>query len=362
VTGRVIAVVVGTAIVLFAATDAIATLVTTRRVRSRWWPTEVFYRRTWRTWRRIARRIHHDERRESFLSVYGPASLLGLLVVWIFLQLLGWTFVWLGLRNELTDVHDFWDALYYAGEGFFTIGFGDIVPTHGVARPLTLVEAFGGLLTTALVIGYLPTLYSAYNRREESLPTLDTLFEERVTGIGLVGAHFSAGDAGPLWEFCNEWERWCASVEASHSSYPMLALFRSQHPNQSWIAALAVLTDMAVIVAVVVDVPRRRDALRLYRRTVRVIDVVTSRVPAIDEEHREDPLTEDTFRVVYNLLVSRGVPMRPFDDAWADVRMMRATYLSRMNALADALVVKTEFRPAGVPLPASMTWDHRRPS
>jgi hypothetical protein len=95
---------------------------------------------------------------------------------------------------------------------------------------------------------------------------------------------------------------------------------------------------------------------------VRVIDVVTSRVPAIAEERREDPLTEDTFRAVYDLLASRGVPMRPFDDAWADVRMMRATYLSRMNALADALVVSTEFRPAGVPLPASMTWDHRGPS
>lgn len=362
-TGRVVAVVVGTAIVLFAATDAIGTLVTTRRERSRFWPTEVFYRRTWRTWRRIARRIHDDGRRESFLSVYGPASLLGLLVVWIFLQLLGWTLVWLGLRYELSDVHDFWDALYYAGEGFFTIGFGDIVPTSGVARPLTLVEAFTGLLTTALVIGYLPTLYSAYSRREESLPTLDTLFEERVTGIGLVGAHFPGGDAGPLWEFCNEWERWCASVEASHSSYPMLALFRSQRPTQSWIAALAILSDMAVTLAVVVDVPRKMDALRLYRRIVRVIEVVTDRVPTLAETTAaDDPITEETFRVVYDLLASRGAPMRPFDDAWADVRAMRATYLPRLNALADALVASTEFRPADVPLPASMTWDDRRPS
>jgi len=361
-TGRVVAVVVGTAIVLFVMTDAIATLVTTRRVRKHWWPTEFFYRWTWRAWRRAARRIRHDQRRESFLSVYGPASLLGLLVVWIFLQLMGWTFVWLGLRRELTNVEDFWDALYYAGVGFFTIGFGDIVPTRGVARPLTILEAFTGVLTTALVIGYLPTLYGAYSRREESLPTLDTLFEERVTGVGLIGAHFPAGDAVPLWGFCNEWERWCASVEISHGSYPMLALFRSQRPNQSWIAALAILSDMAVTLAAVVDVPRRMDALRLYRRTVRVIEVVTARVPALAEAPGEDPLTEDTLRAIYDLLASRGAPMRPFDDAWADVRTMRAEYLSRLNALAHALVASTEFRPADVPLPASMTWTGGAPS
>ncbi|MGH9032482.1 MAG: potassium channel family protein [Acidimicrobiia bacterium] len=355
-TGRVLAVAAGTSIVLFVLTDAIATLVTTRRVRSRWWPTEVFYRWTWRMWRRAARRIRRDQRREGFLSVYGPASLLGLLVVWIFLQLVGWTFVWLGLRKELSDVHDFWDALYYAGVGFFTIGFGDIVPDQGVARPLTLVEAFTGLLTTALVIGYLPTLYGAYSRREESLPTLDTLFEERVTGVGLVGTHFAAGDAGPLWVFCNEWERWCASVEISHGSYPMLALFRSQRPTQSWIAGLTILTDMAVTLTAVVDVPRKVDALRLYRRTVRVIEVVTVRVPALAAATRDDPLTEDTFRALYGFLASRGAPLRPFDDAWADVRTMRAAYLARLNALADALVVSMEFRPAGVPLPASMTW------
>jgi hypothetical protein len=359
-TGRVVAVVVGFLIVVLVGTDAISTLVTMRRARRRWWPTEVFYRWTWRAWRRMARRIRDDGRRESFLSVYGPASLLGLLVVWVSLQLLGWTFVWLGLRDELSgDVHNFGDALYYAGVGFFTIGFGDIVPTRGVARPLTLVEAFTGLLTTALVIGYLPTLYSAYSRREESLPTLDTLFEERVTGIGLIASHFPAGDAAPLWEFCDGWERWCASVEVSHGSYPMLALFRSQRPTQSWIAGLSVLADMSVILAVVVDVPRRIDALRLYRRTVRVVDVVTTRVPAYDEGTRDDPLRQDQFRVVYDLLAARGTPMRPFEDAWTDVRTMRAAYLPRLHALADALVTSTEFRSADIPMPASITPSNR---
>jgi hypothetical protein len=350
----VIAVVIGTSIVLFAGTDAISTLVTTRRGRGRWWPTEVFYRFTWRAWRTIARGIKRDQRREGFLSVYGPASLLGLLVLWIFLQLVGWTFVWLGLRQELNDVHDFSDALYYAGVGFFTIGFGDIVPTRGIARPLTVLEAFTGVLTTALVIGYLPALYSAYSRREELLPTLDTVFQDNVSGLGLIAAHYPQGDPAVLWDFCDEWERWCAAVEVSHGSYPMLALFRSQRANQSWIAALAILTDMSVTLAAVIDVPRKMDALRLYRRAVRVIEVVTHRVPAIGEETPPDPLAEQTFRAGYDLLVSRDAPLRPFDEAWADVRAMRAAYLPRLTSLADALVVSTEFRAPDVPLPAHL--------
>ncbi|HEX6311487.1 MAG TPA: potassium channel family protein [Acidimicrobiia bacterium] len=352
-TGRVLAVVLGAVIVVLTGADAISTLVTTRRGRKRWWPTEVFYRVTWRAWRRGARRIRRDERREAFLSVYGPASLLGLLVMWILLQLLGWSFVWLGLRSELSDVHDLWDALYYAGVGFFTIGFGDIVPNETPARMLTLFQAFTGLLTTALVIGYLPTLYSAYSRREELLPTLDTV-QEHVTGLGLIGAHYPPGDPGALWEFCLEWERWCAAVEVSHGSYPMLALFRSQRPHQSWLSGLSIVTDLAVTLAAVIDVPRRLDALRLYRRAVRVVDIVGHRVPTFAIAPRPDPLDELAFRAGYDMLASRGVPLRPFEAAWTDVRSMRDSYLPRLTALADALLVSTRFTAPDVPIPAHL--------
>jgi hypothetical protein len=163
----------GAALVLAAATDAVSTLVTTQRRSSRLWPTYVFYRRTWRLWRALGRRIASERGRERLLAVYGPLSLLGLLVVWVLLLLAGWGLVWWMLREELSGVGGYLDAVYFAGVGFFTVGFGDVVP-----------QAFMGLVTIALVIGYLPTLFGAYSRREAKLLTLDDLSEEHTTSTG----------------------------------------------------------------------------------------------------------------------------------------------------------------------------------
>ena len=52
-----------------------------------------------------------------------------------------------------------------------------------------LVEAFFGLMTMALLIGFLPTLFAAYSTREELVSTLDDLSGERVTPLGLLEAY-----------------------------------------------------------------------------------------------------------------------------------------------------------------------------
>jgi hypothetical protein len=174
----------GALLVLAAATDAVSTLVTTQRRSSRLWPTYVFYRRTWRLWRALGRRITSERGRERLLAVYGPLSLLGLLVVWVLLLLAGWGLVWWMLRGAFSGVGGYLDAVYFAGVGFFTVGFGDVVPVGGLARLLALAQAFMGLVTIALVIGYLPTLFGAYSRREAKLLTLDDLSEEHTTSTG----------------------------------------------------------------------------------------------------------------------------------------------------------------------------------
>ena len=98
-----------------------------------------------------------------------------LLLLWIFFYLVGFGMIWYGLRDRTTGVHDFVDCFYFAGVGYFTVGFGDIVAKGDFARILTLVQAFIGIVTTALVIGHLPTLYGAYGRRETQLLMIDDL-------------------------------------------------------------------------------------------------------------------------------------------------------------------------------------------
>jgi hypothetical protein len=262
------------------ATDAVSTLVTTQRRSGRWWPTYVFYRRTWRLWRAAAQHVPSEEARERLLAVYGPLSLLGLLILWVLLLLVGWGLVWWVLSDRLSGVHSYLDALYFAGVGFFTVGFGDVVPVGGLARMLALVQAFMGMFTIALVIGYLPTLFGAFSRREAQLLTLDDLTDERTSSTGLITAWHADGGLDGLAAAFADWERWCAEVFDSHTAYPMLAFFRSRQPGQHWLTALGVVTDAASICLAAIKGARAGPAMRLHRRATGLLRTVRE-LPAV---------------------------------------------------------------------------------
>jgi Ion channel len=344
----------GALLVLAAATDAVSTLVTTQRRSSRLWPTYVFYRRTWRLWRALGRRITSERGRERLLAVYGPLSLLGLLVVWVMLLLAGWGLVWWVLRGELSGVGGYLAAVYFAGVGFFTVGFGDVVPVGGLARLLALAQAFMGLVTIALVIGYLPTLFGAYSRREAKLLTLDDLSEERTTSTGLVESWHADGGLGGLAAAFADRERWCAEVFDSHTAYPMLAFFRSRQPGQHWLTALGVVTDVAAVSLAAIDGAPAGSALRLYRRatgllrTMRMLPAVARSAADAGGGQLGD---EAAFQAVYRHLAGHGVPLRPYDRARADLQRLRADCLPSLRATTTLLLVPPEFRNHAAPLP-----------
>jgi Ion channel len=341
----VLAVVAGLALVLVAAADAVSTLVTTRRRRGRHWPTQVFYRQTWRAWTALARRATPDLR-EGFLAVYGPLSLLGLLVTWVVLLVAGWGAAWWGLRSAVPGVDGYLEAVYFAGVGFFTVGFGDLVPTGGLARLLVLVEAFMGLVTMALVIGYLPTLYGAYSRREVQLLSLDDMSDEATTSIGFLEACYASGGAEAVAAAFAEWERWCDEVFDSHSAYPMLALFRSRQPGQNWLTALGVVLDAATFCLAAVDREQLGPAARLWRRASRMLENLLG-MPATGRRAAEadaSPADEAAFRDAYQRLARLGEPLHPYERAWGDFRRLRAVYLPGLVTATELLLVPLEFR------------------
>ncbi len=98
-----------------------------------------------------------------------------MLAVWVALLVFGWGLIWWGLQSHIDGIDGVVSAVYFSGVTFLTIGYGDIVPAGDGSRILAVVEGLNGILTTALVIGLLPTLFGAYNRRESMLMTLDTL-------------------------------------------------------------------------------------------------------------------------------------------------------------------------------------------
>ena len=340
-----LAVVAGLALVLVSASDAVSTLVTTRRRRGRHWPTQVFYRRTWRAWVALGRRAQ-PELREGFLAVYGPLSLLGLLVTWVVLLVAGWAAVWWGLRSAVTGVDGYLDAVYFAGVGFFTVGFGDLVPTGGLARLLVLVEAFMGLVTMALVIGYLPTLYGAYSRREVQLLSLDDMSDDATTPIGFLEDCYASGGGQAVAAAFTEWERWCDEVFDSHTAYPMLAMFRSRQPGQNWLTALGVVLDAATICLAAVDSPRVGPAARLWRRASRTLQSLRGMPTALLRPAEADgTATEEApFREAYERLRGLGVPLHPYEQAWAEFRRLREAYLPGLLTATRLLLVPLEFR------------------
>ena len=143
--------------------------------------------------------------------------------------------------------------IYMSGATFFTLGFGDVVPHTRVARVLTVLEAGTGLGFIAVVIGYLPVLYQLFSRREAHVIKLDGRAGSPPTALGLLQRHGGEDGVAQVDMLLREWETWGSELLESHLSYPMLAYYRSQHNDQSWLAALAAIIDCCSLILTGLD-------------------------------------------------------------------------------------------------------------
>jgi Ion channel len=343
---RIICVLAGTILIAVAVVDTVGTLVATRIQTRRWWPTAVLYRYSWPMWRALAKKVDDEDRREGFLSIYGPLSLLTLLVFWVTMQVIGWGLVWWGYRTGINTIDSLLESIYYAGVGFFTVGFGDVVPVASAPRILVLVEAFFGLMTMALLIGFMPTLFAAYSTREELVSTLDDLSGQSVTPLGLFEAYARNGDPSELYEMFDRWERWTASVLESHSSYPMLMLFRSKQSGQSWIAASVIVTETAALCVSMIDRPPDSRALRLCRRTAQTAARLegTITVERLVTPSAEVAMPEERLRLIYERVGELGYERRPYEEVRARIDAWHDAYMPHLLALVSRLLIPAEFR------------------
>ena len=157
----------GIALVIGVLWEAFETIVLPRRVTRRFRLTRFFYRTTWRPWSAVARKLT-KKRRETFLSIYGPLSLVVLLALWAVSLVIGFALVHRGLATPLGPAveSNFWTDLYYSGTTFFTLGLGDLAPVSTSGRVLSVLEAGLGFGFLAITISYLPVLYQSFSRRE----------------------------------------------------------------------------------------------------------------------------------------------------------------------------------------------------
>lgn len=319
--------------------DGFESVVLPRRVTRPYRYARLYYRLSWALWRTLACRLAPGKRRETFLSYFGPLSLLGLFATWFLGLIVGFASLNWSLGTELhtpeATTSGFGAYLYLSGVTFFTLGYGDVFPAAGVGRFLAVIEAGLGFAFLALVIGYLPVLFQAVSQREITISLLDARAGSPPTAGQLLLRLGHAGNLARVDALLSEWERWAAQLLESHLSYPVLSFYRSQHDNQSWLAALTVVLDTcALLIAGVKGVSAYQAQLTFAMARHAAVDLalVFKTEPVSPEPERLSAGRLDELR---KLLHGVGVVVAEGAAVDAKLAELRAMYEPFVNALAQ---------------------------
>ena len=322
----------GILLILAILLDAFETIVLPRRVQRSFRLTSWFYRRTWIPYREIASRIPSRARRENFLSYFGPLSLIFLLILWASGLIFGFALLQYGVGEHFRlsgEPLTFGLLVYHSGETFFTLGYGDIIPSSGLARALSVVESGLGFGFLGVVIGYLPTIYSSFSRREIEISLLDARAGSPPSAAELLSRFGNCPQQAVLDQIFKDWERWAAEVLESHLSYPALSFFRSQHNNQSWLGALITSLDASALVIAGVDGLRPEQAKITFAMARHAVVDLAQVVNARYNPNTPDRLPEQELNRLRQQLAERGVKLREgaaFDEKLAHLRSQYESY------------------------------------
>jgi hypothetical protein len=321
--------------------DAFETIILPRRVTRSFRLVRAFYLISWRVYATISRWLKPGKKRETYLSYYGPLSLLFLFALWAATLILSFAIIHWSAGSALIgggQSGTFRTDLYMSGSTFFTLGLGDVLPHTRLARVITISEAGVGFGFLAVVISYLPTLYGAFSQRELNISLLDARAGSPPTAAELLRRHAHFSNMDVITQLLRDWEIWSAQLMESHLSYPVLCYFRSQHDNQSWLAAFTVVLDVSsLIIAYSSGLAKWQAQMTFAISRHAIVDIaevlrVHSLQPATD---RLPPVDLEKVR---NLLSQCGTP-RCTDAGDAKLRELREMYEGYLNGLSRRLVM-----------------------
>jgi hypothetical protein len=340
VVGRDLAAAVGVLLIVAGGWSVIGTVVIPRRIRSRLIrPVALTVDAAFHA---VADRFDTYEPRDRILAAQAPIQLILQIVVWLAVFELGFALLlWPTIGTAGLS-----GAFQLVGSSLCTLGY--LAPPEGAPRGLIDIASLVGLGTVALQIGYLPTLYAAFNRREALVTMLDSRAGVPSWGPELLArTHYGLGSGvsavEELPELFEDWERWSADVSESHATYLALLNFRSPRPLSSWlIAQLAVLDAAALYLALLPDAPGAVSARLCLRGGFTCLGTIArARGFAIPDEADPDEgitLTYEEFVDAIDRLAVVDFPLeRTSEEAWLDFVGWRINYEAAAYALARAV-------------------------
>lgn len=328
---RLIAFPAGLLVVSYVLTSAVRSFVLPRG--DNVWLTRVTFGVVLWFFRLRTRKASTYEQRDRIMALFAPLTLLVLPVVWLVLVLAGYT-----LMFWAAGIHDFYTAFSTSGSSLLTLGFA---PVNSLSTTiLAFSEATIGLGLVALLIAYLPTMYSSFSRRESLVTLLEVRAGSPPSAITLIeranrirGLHYLT----ELWE---QWELWFAEIDESHTSLAPVNFFRSPASDRSWVTAAGAVLDAAALMSSAVDVPRTAEAQLCIRAGFLALRHIAGffQMPYDPDPRPTDPISisRGEFDAACAELLAAGVPLiADRDQAWRDFAGWRVNYDTVLLQLAE---------------------------
>lgn len=265
------------------------------------------------------------EQRDAVMAYYSPIALMLLVPTWYFLIAVGYSLMYWSLRAG-----DFFYDLRLSGSSLLTLGF--TAPGNYLVTILVFSEAMLGLILVGLLIAYLPTMYSAFSRREQAVNMLEVRAGDPPNPYDMLTRFHRIHGLDKLAELWKLWEVWFSDVEESHTTLPALVFFRSPRSDTSWVTSAGAVLDSAAITLSSIDIPQEMSAALCIRAGFISFHRITD---YFDIPHPHEPkfpetpisITRAEYDDLINRLESAGLPIKPDrEQAWRDFAGWRVNY------------------------------------
>lgn len=328
----------GIALILIILWDAFETVVLPRRVTRKVRLARIYYRTLWVLWRKGAKKIQNTSSKEAYLGYFGPLSLLFLLVLWEVGLIIGFALVDFGLQLRFTHLVNHWDFFEYllaSGGAFLPLEFSDLGAIDPAGKILFVIESAIGIGFLAIIIGYFPVQYESFSRRETHINLLDPRAGSPPSTLHLIKNYAGEDNKRSFQTLLENWELWCAELLETHLSYPVLAYYRSQHDNQSWVSALLVMLDVSALVMIGLDgIPRdqAKFTFEMGRHAVTDLGSFFNQKP---KKSYKDRLPSADFKKMCTILKQHGIPLTTAKDAEKRLKELRDSYEPHIQILSE---------------------------